>query len=76
MTAGALGGAIAAVVSGAAVKYTGRLTVLTTGFMSQIAFLVWMFVWQADYAYKLDLYVMAAGLGSVVSLITSQITGM
>ena len=64
MTAGALGGAITAVVSGAAVKYTGRFAVFTAGFISQIAFLVWMFLWQEDYAYEWDLYVMAVGLGS------------
>ena len=76
MIAGALGGAIVAVVSGAAVKYTGRFAVFTAGFISQIAFLVWMFLWQGDYAYEWDVYVMAAGLGSGSASRTTQITGM
>ena len=76
MTVGALGGAIAAVVSGTAVKNTGRFAVFTAGFISQIAFLMWMFLWQVDYAYGWDVYVMAAGLGSGSALRTTQITGM
>ena len=75
MTAGALGGAIAAVVSGAAVKYTGRIAVFTACFISQFVFLVWMFLWQADYAYEWDLYLMAVGLGSQSATRTTQILG-
>ena len=75
MIPGAIGGAIAAVVSGAAIKYTGRIAVFTAGFISNIAFLAWMFLWQPDYAYGWDLYVMAVGLGSQSALRTTQMLG-
>lgn len=75
MTAGALGAAFAGVVSGAAVKYTGRIAVFTTGFISKIAFLVWMFLWREDQAYEWDLYVIAVGLGAGSNLRATQLTG-
>ncbi|XP_072046780.1 protein unc-93 homolog A-like [Amphiura filiformis] len=76
MTAGGIGGALAALVSGTAIKYTGRMVVFTVGFFSQLVFLMWMFLWQPYQAHNWDIYVMAVGLGAGSALRTTQITAL
>ncbi|XP_072047898.1 protein unc-93 homolog A-like [Amphiura filiformis] len=76
MATGGIGGAVGAVVSGTAVKYTGRMAVFSIGFLSQIVFLIWMLLWQPHQAHDWDIYVMVVGLGAGAALRTTQITAL
>ncbi|XP_072033053.1 protein unc-93 homolog A-like [Amphiura filiformis] len=76
MATGGIGGAVGAVVSGTAVKYTGRMAVFSVGFLSQIVFLIWMLLWQPHQAHNWDIYVMVVGLGAGATLRQSQIIAL
>ncbi|XP_072031437.1 protein unc-93 homolog A-like [Amphiura filiformis] len=70
MSAYGVGGLLAAVLSGGLVRYTGRLPLLTAGFLCQVSLLVLMLMWVPHVGHEWQIYGMAvmSGVGGSIRL--------
>ena len=70
-----VGGFLAAVVSGGLVRYTGRIPLLTAGFICQVSLLVLMLMWVPYPGLEWQVYAMAVMSGIGGSIRLTQICG-
>lgn len=70
-----VGGFLAAVLSGGLVRYTGRIPLLTTGFICQVSLLVVMLMWVPYSELEWQVYAMAVMSGVGASIRLTQICG-